>query len=61
LGRITESYAARAFTYILLSRDEEAQQDMMQAVELGFDPALLEREVAVLMKRGQEVIQTKGK
>jgi hypothetical protein len=59
--KFAESYAGRAFTYILLSRDEEAQQDMVRAVELGFDPALLEREVAVLMKRRQEVIQTKGK
>jgi hypothetical protein len=59
--KLAASYAGRAFTYILLSRDEEAQEDIAQAVELGFESILLQREVEELTKQRQEVIQTKGK
>ena len=49
--QFAESYAGRAFAYTLLSRDKEAQQDIVRAVELGFESALLEREVEELTKR----------
>jgi tetratricopeptide (TPR) repeat protein len=49
--QFAEPYAGRAFAYILLSRDNEAQQDVARAVELGFESALLEREVEELTKR----------
>jgi tetratricopeptide (TPR) repeat protein len=49
--QFADSYAGRAFAYTLLSKDEEAQQDVARAVELGFESALLEREVEELTKR----------
>ncbi len=49
--QFAEPCAGRAFAYILLSRDKEAQQDVARAVELGFESALLEREVEELTKR----------
>ena len=36
--------------YILLSRDNEVKQDVARAVELGFESALLEREVEELKR-----------
>ena len=51
LPSFAEPYAGRALAYILLSRDNEAQQDVARAVELGFESALLEREVEELTKR----------
>lgn len=49
--QLAESYAARAFAYTLLSKDKEARQDASWAVELGFEPTLLEREIEELVKR----------
>ena len=49
--QFAKPYAGRALAYILLSRDNEAQQDVARAVELGFESALLEREVEELTKR----------
>lgn len=46
-----ESYAGRAFAYTLMSRDKEARQDVTRAVDLGFDPLILEREIEELTKR----------
>ena len=51
--QFAESYAGRAFAYTLLSRGNEAQQDVARAVELGFESALLEREIEELTKRRQ--------
>jgi tetratricopeptide (TPR) repeat protein len=48
---VAESYAGRAFAYTLLSKDKEAQQDAVRAVELGFESTLLEREIEELTKR----------
>ena len=36
------AYVDRAFTYTFLGRDELAQRDVRQALNLGFDRALLE-------------------
>jgi tetratricopeptide (TPR) repeat protein len=49
--KFAEPYAGRALAYILLSRDNEAQQDVAQEVELGFESTLLEGEVEALKKR----------
>jgi tetratricopeptide (TPR) repeat protein len=49
--QFAEPYAGRALAYTLLSKDREAEQDVARAVELGFESALLEREVEELTKR----------
>ncbi len=49
--QFAEPYAGRVLVYILLSRDNEVQQDVARAVELGFESALLEREVEELTKQ----------
>lgn len=46
-----ENYAVRAIAYILLHNDEAARQDAARAVELGFEPIMLEREMEELAKR----------
>ena len=45
------AYADRALAYTLLGRDAEAQQDADRAVNLGFDPATLEKTIDELKKR----------
>ena len=48
-----EVYAARAFCYALLGRNEEAQQDVEWAAELGFDRAFLERALEEVKRQPQ--------
>ena len=49
--KFAEPYAGRAFVYILLSRDKEAQLDIARVVELGSEATLLEREIEELKKQ----------
>ena len=41
-----DDYAVRALAYASLGKDESSQRDVRQAVELGFDHALLEDAIA---------------
>ena len=47
---MADAYANRAAVYALLGGDEEAQQDVDQAVALGFDAALLKQVIEELKK-----------
>ena len=47
------AYAGRAVAYIILGKDEEADQDAEKAVELGFDPDILEDAIQDLKRQRQ--------
>ncbi len=48
-----EVYAARAFCFALLGRDEDAQQDVERAVHLGFARTFLERAIEEVKRQPQ--------
>ena len=48
------AYANRAFAYTLLGKDKEAQQDVDQAVRLGFDRSMLDGAIEGLKKQRKQ-------
>ena len=46
-------YAGRAVAYTILGKDEEAAKDAEKAVELGFDPDILEEAIRDLQRQRQ--------
>ncbi len=51
--RDAEVYAARAFCYALLGRDEDAQQDVEHAANLGFARTFLEEAIKEVKRQPQ--------
>ena len=47
---LAPAFFSRALAYTLLGKDAEAQQDIDRAVELGFDRAVLERDIEELIE-----------
>lgn len=45
------AYVNRAFVYIRLNKDLEAERDMDRAIALGYDPAVLRREIEEIKKQ----------
>ena len=43
--QLAEAYAARALAHVMLGNDQLGKKDMDLAVSLGFDRAVLQREV----------------
>ena len=45
------AYVNRAFVYIRLNKDLEAERDMDRAIALGYDPTVLRQEIEEIKKQ----------